>query len=66
MPSELQKQEASLKRSIIVDRMNRHTVDTKLALVEEEMLSNHINLYNKMFNEREHYDVTKPVPYDKH
>ena len=41
-------------------------MDTKLALVEEEMLSGPINLYNKHYQERELYDVTKPVPYDKH
>lgn len=36
-----------------------------MALVEEEMLTEPLKKYQNMYRERERYDVTKPVPYDK-
>ena len=50
----------------IKDRLNKHTISTKLSLVEEDMLTKPLTQWDQMYKAREKYDVTKPVPYDMH
>ena len=50
----------------IKDRLTMPSVHTRLALVEKEVLTEPLIQWERHFLERERYDVTKPVPYDKH
>lgn len=65
-PTKLQAKENELRLMIVKDRLNKHTIETKLAMVEKEMLTEPIKQWEKMYRAREKYDITKPVPYDKH
>ena len=65
-PTKLQTMENELRLMIVKDRLNKHTIETKLAMVEKEMLIEPIKQWEKMYRAREKYDITKPVPYDKH
>ena len=51
---------------VVKDRLNKHTISTKLAIVEKDVLTEPLQKFERMYREREKYDVTKPVPYDKH
>ena len=59
------KTEDRLRLLSIKDRLKRSTVDNKLELMEKEMLEMPLLEYQRFYDEREKYDVTKPIPYNK-
>ena len=65
-PTKLQGMENELRLMIVKDKLNKHTIETKLAMVEKDMLTEPIKQWERMYRAREKYDITKPVPYDKH
>ena len=64
LPTELQKQNADLVHKIYKDRLNPHTIEVKLTSLEKDVLVEPIKQWQKMYKERDLFDVTKPVPYD--
>ena len=53
-----------MKRRMIVDRLNRHTIDTKLNLMEQDMLIEPYQQWKQKYKECESYDISKPAPFD--
>lgn len=64
--TELEKKNNALRLMNIKDRLTMPSIHTRLALVEKEVLTEPLIQWERHFLERERYDVTKPVPYDKH
>ena len=65
-PTIVEKNDQAMRLMVIQDRLSKHTIDTKYNMVEMEMLTAPLQKYEKMCKEREKFDITKPVPYDKH
>ena len=53
-----------LKRHMIVDRLNKHTIDTKLNLIEQDFLIDPYKKWKQKIKERESFQANYPIPYD--